>query len=80
MKAGLNSGYPSEKNVYYTSGGWHGYSGNLQPGVSAPYLSCTVHNAESYAASQVPVTPPETEGEGETPTEAPAESAAAQND
>ena len=67
MKAGLNSGYPSEKNVYYTSGGWHGYSGNLQSGSSAHYIVCTEHNAKSYAASQVPDEPEEEEENEEKP-------------
>ena len=61
LKAGLTSGYPSEKNVYYTSGAWHGYSGNLQSGGSSHYLVCTVHNAKAYADSQVPDEPEEEE-------------------
>ena len=67
MRAGLNSGYPSEKNVYYTSGGWHGYSGNLQSGSSAHYIVCTEHNAKAYAASQVPDEPEEEEENEEKP-------------
>ena len=66
LKCGLSGGYPDETLVYYTDGDWHGYSGNLQPGVKAHCLTCTVHNAESYAASQVPEPPTE----GEQPTEA----------
>ena len=62
MKCGLSAGYPDEKQVYYEDGAWHGYSGDLQPSSKEHYLVCTVHNAESYAASQVPETP--TEGEG----------------
>ena len=66
MKAGLSSGYPSEKTVYYTSGGWHGYGGGLQSGSSSPYIVCTVHNKEAYEASIAPPEPEETEpAEGE---------------
>ena len=65
MKAGLNSGYPSEKNVYYTSGGWHGYSGNVQSGNSAHYFVCTEHTKKKYEASLVPPEPdPEENPEG----------------
>ncbi|MBR5020453.1 MAG: transglycosylase domain-containing protein [Oscillospiraceae bacterium] len=61
MKAGLSSGYPNEKNVYYTGGGWHGYSGSLQSGSSEHYIVCTEHNAKAYADSQVPEEPEEDE-------------------
>ena len=61
MKAGLSGGYPDEKNVYYTAGGWHGYSGNLQSGSSEHYIVCTEHNAKAYADSQVPEEPEEDE-------------------
>ena len=61
MKAGLNSGYPSEKNVYYTSGAWHGYSGSSHSGNSEHYFVCTEHNAQAYAESQVPDEPEEEE-------------------
>ena len=69
LSCGLSGGYPAESRVYYTDGDWHGYSGNLQSGVSAPYLICTVHNADSYAASQVPEEPTESETPEETVTE-----------
>ena len=48
MKAGLSSGYPDEKSIYYTSGGWHGYSGTLQSGSNEPYIVCTKHTKKAY--------------------------------
>ena len=79
MSCGLSGGYPSEDRVYYTGGSWHGYSGNRQPNVSEHYLVCTVHNAESYAASLVPEPEPETETVpgGGAPAETPTAPAAA---
>ena len=79
LKCGLSGGYPEESRVYYEDGAWHGYSGDLQPSSKEHYLVCTVHNAESYAASQVPETPTESEGTegGEQVTE-PVDPAAAE--
>ena len=50
MKAGLSSGYPDEDHVYYTSGSWHGYSGNRQSGSDEPYIVCTEHDKKAYEA------------------------------
>ena len=79
MKAGLSSGYPDDDNIYYTSGSWHGYSGNRQSGVSEPYIVCTEHNKKAYEDTLVveepePEEDPEnSEGSGdnaETPSDA----------
>ena len=46
---------------------WHGFDGNANSGVSAPYVICPAHNSETwnaYLASKIPETP--TEGSGET--------------
>ena len=50
MKAGLSGGYPDEENVYYTSGAWHGYSGNRQSGSDEHCLTCTKHSKKAYEA------------------------------
>ena len=34
--------------VWYLDGDWHGFSGNAQPNVSAPYIVCPEHTAEAW--------------------------------
>ena len=71
-KYGLGSDYRDNRYVYYISDGggdmsWHGFDGNANSGVSAPYVICPAHNSETwnaYLASKIPETP--TEGSGET--------------
>ena len=71
-KYGLGSDYRDNRYVYYISesGGdmnWHGFDGNANSGVSAPYVVCSKHNSETwnaYLASLVPETP--TDGTGDT--------------
>ena len=67
MKAGLYSGYPDENRIYYTSGSWHGYSGNRQSGVHEPYIVCTTHTKKGYEATLIKEeeeTKPEEQPEG----------------
>ena len=70
LSCGLSGGYPEDSRVYYTGGDWHGYKGNLQSGVSYPYIVCTAHTAETYEQylqSQVPdPSEPAEPGEGST--------------
>ena len=73
--AGLASDFRDDRYVYYVSEdgtplNWHGFSGNANNGVDAPYVTCPVHTRqawEEYEASQA------TEPPTEAPTEAPAE-------
>ena len=64
LSCGLSGGYPEDSRVYYTGGSWHGYSGNLQSGVSQPYIVCTTHTAAAYEQYQQAQTP-----DPEEPTE-----------
>ena len=34
--------------VWYTGGDWHGFSGNAQPDVSAPYIVCPKHTKQTW--------------------------------
>ncbi len=46
---GLNGVYLQDNYVYYLGeGGWHGFSGNANDGVDAPYIMCPVHNEASW--------------------------------
>ena len=51
-KHGLNSAYSDGSYVYYQDGDWHGFSGNANKGVQAPYLMCTEHTKETWEAYQ----------------------------
>ena len=51
-KYGLNSAYTDGSYVYYLDGDWHGFSGNANKGVEAPYLMCTEHTKEAWEAYQ----------------------------
>lgn len=51
--AGLVDTYTSDGYVYYVSSSgedldWHGFYGNANDGVSAPYVICPVHTADSW--------------------------------
>ena len=74
-KYGLGTDYRDNRYVYYISedGGdmsWHGFDGNANQGISAPYVICPAHNSDTwneYLASQIPETPTEgTDGTGGT--------------
>ncbi len=74
---GLSSAYKDDKYVYYVSDSgesldWHGFSGNANGNVSAPYIVCPVHTKEAweaYLAAQE-TEPPTTEAtEGTAATE-----------
>ena len=77
--AGLASDFRDDRYVYYVSEdgtplNWHGFSGNANSGVDAPYVTCPVHTRqawEDYEASQA--TEPPTEEPTEAPAETPAE-------
>ena len=72
LSAGLRSAFGDSRYVYYISESgdpldWHGFDGNANDGISAPYVVCPAHNSETwnaYLASLVPETP--TDGSGET--------------
>ncbi|MBQ7801165.1 MAG: transglycosylase domain-containing protein [Oscillospiraceae bacterium] len=49
---GLNSAYLDGSYVYYLDGNWHGFSGNSNKGVDAPYLVCSEHTKEAWDAYQ----------------------------
>ena len=53
-KHGLSSAYADDRYVYYVSSSgsdlnWHGFSGNAQSGVDAPYIVCPAHNSQTWA-------------------------------
>ena len=53
--AGLLPEHTLDNYIWCTDGDWHGFSGNLQPDVKAPYIVCPVHTKEAwdkYQASQ----------------------------
>ena len=45
---GLNPEHTMDNYIWYTDGDWHGFSGNAQPNVSAPYIVCPVHTKEAW--------------------------------
>jgi len=45
---GLEAEHTLDYYVWYTDGNWHGFSGNAQPDVSAPYILCPVHTKEAW--------------------------------
>lgn len=66
---GLNSVFLDGSYVYYTSGNWHGFSGNANKGVDAPYIVCSVHTKqawEAYEKQKAEATEPSEDG---TPAE-----------
>ncbi len=50
---GLSDTYLSSSYVYYLDGSWHGFNGNANHGVDAPYTICTKHNEASWKDSLV---------------------------
>ena len=74
LKVGLNGAFGDDRYVYYISEGgsdleWHGFGGNANKNVSAPYILCTAHTKETWTAYEEEqaakeTEPPETEGEG----------------
>ena len=49
---GLEAIHTLDNYVWFTDGNWHGFSGYLQPDVSAPYLLCPKHNKEAWEKYQ----------------------------
>ena len=49
---GLEAEHTLDNYIWYTSGDWHGFSGNAQPNVSAPYIVCPLHTKESWEEKQ----------------------------
>lgn len=52
-KNGLTSAYTDDRYVYYVSGSgsdldWHGFSGNANDGISAPYVVCPKHDQKAW--------------------------------
>ncbi len=72
---GLNDIYTANYYVYLVDGNgepasWHGFYGNVNDGVDAPYVVCTMHNQESWEDHQQETIWPEEEWpEGEWPDE-----------
>ncbi len=71
LSAGLKSSFGDDCYVYYVSEGgsdldWHGFDGNANRGISAPYLLCPEHTEEAWNAYQesLETEPPVTDGDG----------------
>ena len=45
---GLDAKHLMDNYIWYLDGDWHGFSGKLQPDVSAPYILCPVHTEEAW--------------------------------
>ena len=45
---GLNDMYTVDYYVYLVDGNWHGFYGNANQGVEAPYIVCPVHTQEAW--------------------------------
>ena len=45
---GLEARHLMDNYIWFTDGDWHGFSGNLQPNVKAPYIVCPLHNKETW--------------------------------
>ena len=53
LNAGLRDSFGSDSYVYYISEGgadldWHGFNGDANYGISAPYLICPIHTREAW--------------------------------
>lgn len=64
--AGLKGAFTDDRYVYYVSDGgdsldWHGFSGNANKGVSAPYVLCPAHTKETWEAYEEEQAAKETE-------------------
>jgi len=49
VRSGLDGMYASDSYVYFEDGDWHGFYGNANDGIDAPYELCPVHNASSWS-------------------------------
>ena len=49
---GLEATHTLDNYIWYTDGNWHGFSGNLQPNVNAPYIVCPLHTKEAWENKQ----------------------------
>ena len=54
-KNGLSAAYSDDRYVYYVSASgspldWHGFSGNANNGINAPYIVCTAHSRQAWEA------------------------------
>jgi membrane peptidoglycan carboxypeptidase len=45
---GLEPEHTLDSYIWYTDGNWHGFSGNAQPDVKAPYIVCPAHNKKAW--------------------------------
>ena len=45
---GLEPIHTLDNYIWFTDGNWHGFSGNAQPDVSAPYIVCPVHDKKAW--------------------------------
>ena len=45
---GLEAHHTLDYYIWYTGGNWHGFSGNAQPDVKAPYIVCPEHTKEKW--------------------------------
>ena len=45
---GLEAEHTLDYYIWYTGGNWHGFSGNAQPNVNAPYIVCSEHTREKW--------------------------------
>ena len=66
---GLNPEHTLDGYIWYLDGNWHGFSGNAQPDVKAPYIVCPMHDREAWEDFQEEQkkeeeTEPNTPGEG----------------
>ena len=73
LKAAKNCGLQPEhlldNYIWYTDGDWHGFSGNVQPDVKAPYIVCPVHTKEAWEKKQEEDKKQEEEENATAPTE-----------
>ncbi len=46
--AGLDSEHLLDSYVWYTDGNWHGFDGDAQPDVKAPYIVCPEHTKQAW--------------------------------
>lgn len=49
---GLEAEHTLDNYVWYTDGNWHGFNGNAQPDVNAPYIVCPLHDKEAWQEKQ----------------------------
>ena len=55
LNAGLKSAFGDDRYVYYIADdgsdlSWHGFNGNANNGINAPYVICPEHNSEAWEA------------------------------